>query len=298
MVKLIEVVCDNCGKKSWRVRSWAEKTTRHFCSRKCMGEWQTENWVGPNNPHYGGKAIPRTCKQCGNEFKVWRANLERGRGVFCSKKCQAEWQRKNWKGESNPSFRGKSITRHCGYCGKKFRFKLCEKREGRGRFCSKECHYKWRKETGAMAGEKASRWRGGGIVRYCEYCGREFRAKRSEVEKGKGKFCSIKCKDKWQAENLVGEMNPHWRGGSVKYYGRNWRKLRKEVLERDGYRCRICCVERGLVVHHKKKIKRFSNKDDANYMDNLVVACRSCHMKLEAGHLQLTPSPTFSAPSP
>lgn len=56
-------------------------------------------------------------------------------------------------------------------------------------------------------------------------------------------FCSKQCHNDWMHENQRGENNPNWRGGKVKYPGRNvrdYQNLRETVLKRDGFKCRIC----------------------------------------------------------
>lgn len=54
----------------------------------------------------------------------------------------------------------------------------------------------------------------------------------------------------------------------------NWSAIRKRILERDGYCCRICNkdgVEAKFNVHHKDWDR--THNDD----DNLVTLCATCH---------------------
>lgn len=225
------------------MQSQVKKTTHHFCSRGCMGKWRTKNWVGVNNPNYMGKAITRICKQCGEKFKIWRTELDRGRGTFCSKGCQGEWQRKYWRGKNHPSYRGGPLTRYCKYCGEGFQVIPFEANRGRGKFCSKECHYNWRVKTGAMLGEKG----------------------------------------------------PNWRGGRAKnHYGGQWDLQRMRALKRDRYQCQICGRKNDLIVHHKEPVKKLDDWHEVNRLENLVTLCRSCHTRLEAGHLKF---PALTSPS-
>lgn len=77
-------------------------------------------------------------------------------------------------------------------------------------------------------------YQGGLITKICEICGDEFKVKRCQSDQ---RFCSQKCMQKWQSENLVGEnnsfyghkhsdeyklnhsinelgkLNPNWKGG-------------------------------------------------------------------------------------
>ncbi|MGD0907850.1 MAG: HNH endonuclease [Candidatus Acidiferrales bacterium] len=54
-----------------------------------------------------------------------------------------------------------------------------------------------------------------------------------------------------------------------------YRRLCREVLERDGWRCQSCgCIE-GLQVHHIRPRSRLG--DDA--AENLIALCALCHQK-------------------
>jgi 5-methylcytosine-specific restriction endonuclease McrA len=52
-----------------------------------------------------------------------------------------------------------------------------------------------------------------------------------------------------------------------------YRLLRKQVLERDGWRCQNCGSSANLQVHHIRK--RSELGDDI--LDNLIALCASCH---------------------
>ncbi len=76
-------------------------------------------------------------------------------------------------------------------------------------------------------------------------------------------------------------------------YGPNWQAQRKQVLERDGYRCRTCGADGDefvLHVHHIRPFREYGyvpgqneNYLIANQTDNLVTLCASCHRQAEAG---------------
>jgi len=53
----------------------------------------------------------------------------------------------------------------------------------------------------------------------------------------------------------------------------SYRKLRTEVLERDGWRCQNCGTTKRLQVHHLRS--RSELGDDA--AENLITLCADCH---------------------
>ncbi len=67
--------------------------------------------------------------------------------------------------------------------------------------------------------------------------------------------------------------------------------LRREVLERDGYRCRVagCGSPRFLSVHHRKP----RSAGGRNTLENLITACASCHRAI---HAMAERSPGFAVP--
>jgi 5-methylcytosine-specific restriction endonuclease McrA len=54
---------------------------------------------------------------------------------------------------------------------------------------------------------------------------------------------------------------------------KQYAKLRKEILERDGWRCQKCGCSRNLDVHHIRR--RSALGDEAE--TNLITLCRECH---------------------
>lgn len=65
-----------------------------------------------------------------------------------------------------------------------------------------------------------------------------------------------------------------------------WKRLRRFVLERDGYRCQSCgCARvRLLEVHHA--VPRAAAPDKVFDADNCVTRCRPCH---RAEHMPTVP---------
>ena len=66
------------------------------------------------------------------------------------------------------------------------------------------------------------------------------------------------------------------------YHSREWKELRKEALERDGY-LRVECKKRGIItpantVHHIKPLR--IDQARALQLSNLETVCTACHNKL------------------
>lgn len=106
----------------------------------------------------------------------------------------------------------------------------------------------------------------------CLLCGAEF--ERTFGTYGyKQKYCSSKCRRK--AESVLGDKSLT----DKKYkdelrFGGN--KLK--VMQRDGFRCRICNKKLNLVVHHKDQSGQSETPN--NELDNLVTLCRTCHVNI------------------
>ena len=66
------------------------------------------------------------------------------------------------------------------------------------------------------------------------------------------------------------------------YHSKEWKKLRREALERDGYLC-IECKKRGIItpaatVHHIKPLRLDQSR--ALQLSNLETVCGPCHNRL------------------
>ena len=107
---------------------------------------------------------------------------------------------------------------------------------------------------------------------YCQYCGAELKRKRipcGDLETftsfAKRKFCNSRCFGNYRlTHNKDNQTNRNAHCTA--------QKINEEILKISC--CQICGAETKLDVHHK----------DGNYnnnsLDNLLVLCRSCHMKI------------------
>lgn len=74
-----------------------------------------------------------------------------------------------------------------------------------------------------------------------------------------------------------GPQHPRWKGGRYPYYGEDWFQKRRQTLERDNYRCKICGSTKKLHVHHIIPRRLGGN----NELSNLITLCAACHERLE-----------------
>ena len=189
----------------------------------------------------------------------------------------------------------------CEVCKKEFRTDPCNIKKGWGRFCKRECYTQWQQIN--LKREKSPRWKGGLVEKICPICGGRFNAKKSEIKKGWGKFCDIKCRGIYHSKKMKDHGNSNWKGGINPIINelRNSKKYflwRKQVFERDNFICQECGNNKGgnMQAHHLKKfsiiiqdIKQkyplLSISDIAfNYSDlwnikNGITLCKTCHKK-------------------
>jgi 5-methylcytosine-specific restriction endonuclease McrA len=69
------------------------------------------------------------------------------------------------------------------------------------------------------------------------------------------------------------------------YNSKQWKALRKEVLHRDRYNCKIC-YGRAQEVHHIIEVT-INNIDDENITlnpNNLMCLCGDCHKRITIGY--------------
>jgi RNA-directed DNA polymerase len=59
----------------------------------------------------------------------------------------------------------------------------------------------------------------------------------------------------------------------LKLISEEYAKLRRQVLERDGWRCQVCGCSVELQVHHI----RWRSRLGGDQLDNLIVLCAQCH---------------------
>ncbi len=67
-------------------------------------------------------------------------------------------------------------------------------------------------------------------------------------------------------------MSKGWKNGSTT----RWRKLRQQVLDRDGHVCQYCGSEENLHIDHIIPKRLVGEQGDT--LENLITACRACNL--------------------
>lgn len=152
----------------------------------CEKNLETEHGLKQHHAKVHGESIVyKECEVCGNEFKPSHSTEQR----FCSTDCSSEHQSRvrseEWQGKDHPLAKSENF-RECEWCGSDFRTDGYDA----GRFCSQECHYKWRREEWVgPTGSDHPNWDGGPV----DY-GENWREVRREILKRDGNECRI-CGD-------------------------------------------------------------------------------------------------------
>ena len=160
----------------------------------------------------------------------------------------------------------KSVECECLVCGKKFWKTKKLVVSGRGTFCSKKCKHLYTPRQKEVI---------------CEYCNKPFKAKMSELKRGGAIYCSQGCFNKDYKNKYGGKNSANWCGGKQRerhngdYRYSDWRLA---VYERDKFTCQICDVKGGkLNAHH---LFKWSEYKDLRYeLWNGITLCEACHKK-------------------
>ena len=193
----------------------------------------------------------------------------------------------------------------CKRCGKNKYFKPSSIKNGRGKYCSKECYNP-------------------PILLICEICGESFRKSLCHIKIGKGKFCSRKCwainlrelgirppsrLGKHISENhkkiigdffrgrplsidqkrkisiaQKGDKSNNWKGGiscanKIARMSIDFKLWREAVFKRDNWTCQKCFTRGGVL--HPHHIKPFAIYKEIRFsVDNGLTLCKECHKEI------------------
>jgi len=103
----------------------------------------------------------------------------------------------------------KTILKECLTCGKLFHARICDVKNGGGKYCSRECYFK---TIGTNQRGKYNPNYKCKIEMTCIECGNTFFRYPSRIDQ---KYCSQACYHKNRGKRQTGENNPFWKGGPV-----------------------------------------------------------------------------------
>lgn len=100
---MVEIICENCGEKSFKYRSQVRKNK--FCNHECHSIWLT----GQTRPN--DTKVTKQCITCGSDFIIKRSHANKR--INCSRKCQGIWHSKQMTKYIDPNAKP-SIIRKSG----------------------------------------------------------------------------------------------------------------------------------------------------------------------------------------
>lgn len=219
------------------------------------------------------------CDYCGKIFNKKPSLIERSDNDFCSNSCKGKWT----AGERHPQY--DQIEVNCANCGEGKTVPPSQYEKTNNHFCNAKCQAEYEDRSG----QANSAWMGGKKKVCCTQCGNFLEVHSYRFEDGKDFFCDVDCRGNWATESFSGENHPLWEGYSENY-GEDWLKLRNKARKRDDGKCQICGIDKEQLgkwpdVHHIEPVKSFEEPEQANFLDNLVCLCSSCHGKVEQGEI-------------
>lgn len=127
----------------------------------------------------------------------------------------------------------------------------------------------------------------------CHYCGRTFEARKTEVLRGFGRYCSRSCSGKvgsnvTNSQDHTGPNNPNWKGGISKNFY-HYRKIQSQRYpERNRARQRVCyAIKTGKLERQPceicGEIKTHAHHDDYSRPLDVRWLCTQHHRELHAG---------------
>jgi hypothetical protein len=178
----------------------------------------------------------------------------------------------------------------CLICNKEFRVYPSQIKRG-VKYCSSICYYK--SQLGKPTWNKDKKT--GEINCECNVCGKKFHTKQSSINRGRGKNCSLICRDISKSRKMLGvkdkkygspaETNPNWQGGISKlpYHFDFDEELKEKIRKRDNYECGLCHIteeEHIIVVGRKLSIHHIDyNKENCDEK-NLKSLCSQCNSRV------------------
>lgn len=183
--------------------------------------------------------ISKICPICNKVFSSYKCKNQK----TCSQICKHQFHSLNMKNGEE---------RKCKTCNKLYYLSLSKTEQ---KFCSMDCYLNRP-----------------GKYSICPICKKRMYSSR--------KTCSVACMSIAYKTQLKGENNPNWKGGNFsRENSLISSNLRKEILQRDNFRCQSCGAkdwEKKPSLLHIHHIIEFENKGTQD-PSNLITLCFVCH---------------------
>ncbi|HEQ4429580.1 TPA: HNH endonuclease [Streptococcus pyogenes] len=137
--------------------------------------------------------------------------------------------------------------KNCSNCGSRFEYKGRHGNRNNNFFCSYECYLAFKTKK---------------IKVKCDWCGKEFMKKRSDIARTKHNYCSHKCTDDYK----------RWTGLSGK----------APVIDGIPAHRVIASEKMGRQLHHYEEVHHIDGNHDNNRIENIVILSKSEHAKIHA----------------
>ena len=251
----------------------------YFSENTIVNQWVETKWVSSTTAYYKNLGYKYT-KQY-DSFWVDVRDLPKGSNVKVTVYCPVDMESREVYWYAITKVQNTICVFHANFVNRK------NKRYGR--LIALECLGR-------------GRWNNYDWLCECD-CGNFITVNSSHLQSGSTQSCGCLSSDNMRqlAKSQVGSNSPTWKGGSVGYYGPNWRKQRKLARKRDNHECQRCGINkkqngRALDVHHIKTFRSFNyisgvNKNylEANDLNNLITLCakNGCHMLVENNYQRL-----------
>ena len=216
--------------------------------------------------------------------RLKEASIEiRNPGYYQSGKCASiETKQKMAVSAANARQRNGTVLRRvvpCTNCGKPTMKHNRDLVESVNQFCTHECYSRWKT---TVVGKEHPLYKR--RVSTCPQCNGIIEFAPSRFASGGQVFCEKECHNEWMHENQKAENHPSWQGGKTKYpgrgNGRDYKRLKENIFQRDGFRCTECGTDVGLELHH---VKSWSTHPELRYEPtNCLTVCKKCHRLLDS----------------
>lgn len=205
--------------------------------------------------------MKKQCVECGKEFDVDVTKRNWQHKKLCSAECQNGHTNKLERLKYTPIQWPQKKT--CLHCGKDFLIQ--EGGNMAQKYCDRVCQLAVKAKIQAVRVEARQK------NRVCSSCGKDFIP--SKYARFNQVYCSNECRktERHKQQYLIGADHSKLRNA----YKYDFKRIRPQVLERDGNKCVICGSTEKLHVHHWDNSGGTSQAN--NDLGNLVTMCGVCH---------------------